>query len=368
MEVRFRNIYIVLISAVLAVLGTLAARGSVSISVIPVPYMYAVIMIIFVIGFYKNPFIIPVNKKFLLLIGICALSAAFNSDTKMIVSCFCMLVIFSYLLKASEELRIYLLLGTALGQFVFLFRYGLIDSWNGNSVCTALAFVTMIALLSYLTNISDLAILLITFVAGVIVIIMSSRTSIIAFFVSMLCLFIIRYRKKSSWPVKLTVLIALLLIFIVRFRDKLSLVLFNKWSSRGYEGVSILTGRGYIWVNELKNDWTWLGNGESYFDSIYHHNDAHNIFIQVLGRYGTIVLILFIVFAASLIIWSFKMKNDSKMYILPIVVAYFITGLFENVLFIDCKMYIPSILILIIAATLINDKNSAVEEVNASDL
>lgn len=174
--------------------------------------------------------------------------------------------------------------------------------------------------------------------------------------------------KKSSWPVKLTVLIALLLIFIVRFRDKLSLVLFNKWSSRGYEGVSILTGRGYIWVNELKNDWTWLGNGESYFDSIYHHNDAHNIFIQVLGRYGTIVLILFIVFAASLIIWSFKMKNDSKMYILPIVVAYFITGLFENVLFIDCKMYIPSILILIIAATLINDKNSAVEEVNASDL
>lgn len=368
MKIGIRNIYVILIATIMSVMGTLASRGSDSFSVLSVPYLYTIITIFLIIRFYKNPFVIPINKPFLSLIGACTISAVLNNDEKMVISCICMFFIFSYLIKASDELRVSLLIGTAMAQFVFLFRYGLTDSWNGNSVLTALAFVTIISLLSYLTNISDVILLIITFAAGVIVIVMSSRTSIIAFFVSMICLFVIRYKKTTSWPVKLILLFVLLSCVVFRFREQLTGVLFNKWADRGYTGVNALTGRGEIWINELKHDWTFWGNGELYFDSTYHHNDAHNIFIQVLGRYGTITLIVFMIFIISLAFFACKMKNDSKMYVIPIAVAYIITGFFENVLFLDCKMYIPSIIILIIAATIICYKNSSKEDINANDL
>ena len=363
MKVEIRNIYIILISAILSVFGTLAARGSNLVSIIPIPYIYAVIMIVLIIVFYEKPFVIPYNKKFLVLVCICAGSAFVNSDKEMIISCICMLIIFSYLLKAPDNLRIYLLIGTALGQFVFLFRYGLTDSWNGNSVCMTFAFIMLISILSYMTNISDFILMIIIFIAGAIVIIMSSRTSMIAFFISVICLLIIRYRKTKSWPVKLTVLLTVLLVLIIRFRDRLSLVWVDKWSNRGYEGTSVLTGREDIWIGELKNDWTIWGNGKNYFNSIYHHNDAHNIFIQVLGRYGTLALIVFIIFSFSILVMAFKLKSDSKMYVLPTVIAYFIMGMFENVLFVDCKMYIPSMMFLTVVAKLICDKHLTEEDV-----
>lgn len=362
MKVEFRNIYIILISTILSVLGTLSARGSVSMSVISVPYIYAVIMIVLTFVFYTRPLIVPFNNMFLALMCICSVSAFINLDKEMVISCICVLIVFSYLLKAPDDLRIYFLLGTSLGQFIFLVRYGLTDSWNGNSVCTALVFIVLISILAYMTNISDFILLIITFIAGLIVILMSSRTSMIAFFISMICLFIMRYRKKKSWPVKLTALFIVLLVLIVRFRDKLLSVLVYKWANRGYEGTSVLTGRGDIWKNELKTDWTIWGNGRNYFNSVYHHNDAHNIFIQVLGRYGTIALIIFIIFSFSIVIMAFKMKSDSKTYVLPIVIAYFIVGMFENVLFIDCKMYIPSITFLIVASKLISDEYLIVED------
>lgn len=296
MRIQKNVIYTILVAVVFSVLGTLSSRDSLVISVVKVPYFYTLLTLICIFFYFPGFRYFPYNKCFSVMTFAFLVSAFFNSDPA-VWSCLILIVMIPCFMKVSDEILFSIMFGTALGQLVFLFRYGLTDSWNGNSVCTAISLLVIICIICKQHKPPFWMLVLLAFISEMILIIMASRTSIIAFSLGITYVLIVEGKKvEGKWSSRLTILLVGVCLAAYKYRDMLLQLFLNKWENRGYSGASLLTGRGDIWLSELKYDWTMFGHGEGYFNSVYQHNDAHNIFIQVLGRYGSIALFLFVIF------------------------------------------------------------------------
>src|SRR5690606_9951615 len=85
--------------------------------------------------------------------------------------------------------------------------------------------------------------------------------------------------------------------------DYIYSLMFGKYV-RSYQDIS--SGRSRIWLGTLKTGVCLFGNGEEYFMRTYNIGDAHNTFIQILGAYGLLSFILFIIIYVYIIIKSIK--------------------------------------------------------------
>lgn len=356
MRIQKNVLYTILVSFVFSVLGTLSSRDSLVISVVKVPYFYTLLTLVCIFFCFPDFRYFPYNKSFSVMMVAFLVSSFFNSDPA-VWSSVLLIVLIPCFMKMSDEILFSIMFGTALGQLVFLFRYGLTDSWNGNSVCTAIALIVIICIICKQYKPPFWMLVLISFISEMILIIMASRTSIIAFSLGVAYVLIVEGKKANGkWSSRLTILLVGVCLAAYKYRDMLFQLFLNKWENRGYSGASLLTGRGDIWLSELKYDWTVFGHGEGYFNSVYHHNDAHNIFIQVLGRYGSIALFLFIIFMIMVCVRMIRNRNEYSIVIIPVVLSYLCAGMFENTLFIDCKMYIPAIEFLLAISILLRPK------------
>lgn len=187
-------------------------------------------------------------------------------------------------------------------------------------------------------NMKDKYIYLSMMIISILLFVTRSRATLISFlFISLFLVIITTLRKKNnsylSLALKILTYIALLII-VYFFYDNILDLIFNKKENTSYD---LTSGRSYMWEYTIQTGITMFGNGENYFEYMYSISDAHNIFIQILGSYGLISLILFIIITLYIIIKSISLYKESFTFII-FFLAFYILGIAENLFFIDSRM------------------------------
>jgi len=160
-----------------------------------------------------------------------------------------------------------------------------------------------------------------------------SRTSIISCMLLSLILlmipvyklFILSYDKMKIHMLKRFILLLLMFVFVIVILMKidsyteLSSNLFIKFEYTMEHG-DLLQKRGDIWSLTF-SEWTLFGHGRKYFKEIYEIG-AHNTFISLLGQFGllpTIIFVLFIIWAIkNCFLFSMKQIGENIFSFLPI--------------------------------------------------
>lgn len=169
------------------------------------------------------------------------------------------------------------------------------------------------------------------------IIITYSRTSILVFFIIYIYYVYQIINKKAPHyrGVMDFCITAAALLFLFLNLDSVSEFFSAKWN-----GADISSGRFRIWKGTVTDGLTLFGNGKDYFLLNFNKGDSHNIFIEVLGKYGVPALFLFVCFSFSL----FKkalIKKDREAVIF--LLAYYMLGMFENILIFNTRMIAPTI-------------------------
>ena len=347
-NINFRNIIGCSLIIICTVLGTLSSRGTNVFSITRVSYLFGIPFLLpFIVEYGKSNRNILSSTMVLLLI-VCSVASIVNDDAG-VYNCMLLLVLFRFFRHLTDRSVCMLLFCISLSQFIFIGAYGFSDTFNGHAVCTAMSYITIISIISYNYN-NKLFLVWILFVVGFFTLyLIDSRTSLVGYTIgSLIILRNAALCKYGKIPMKYYFIIVLLLGCAYYYQDSISQKLFNKWESQGYENVSTFTGRELIWSQELTSDWTLFGHGDDYVMKVYGHHDAHNIFVQTLSRFGSIAFVLLFFISIYAIHLFRRIDIDRKNLFLPIFITYLIIGLAENVSFLDCKMFIPSMLSILV--------------------
>lgn len=97
----------------------------------------------------------------------------------------------------------------------------------------------------------------------------------------------------------------------------------------------LLDGRGDVW-SRTAGDAGLFGNGESYFNESVGLG-AHNTFVYIMGVYGWVPLIMFVLFIVVSLIFSIrytlKSENDFKYLPLIMIITFIMLSMGENVVY-----------------------------------
>lgn len=129
-------------------------------------------------------------------------------------------------------------------------------------------------------------------------------------------------------------LVIYLLIKFTDLTDILNYVIVDKFNRKAGSG-DVLASRGEIWTQTLK-DARIFGNGGDYFNNILQIG-SHNTFINILGRYGWVPLIIFILLILIMTLYSIKyaMSNTTDKYKympLSLSISFLTLSMAENVM------------------------------------
>ncbi|WP_143192429.1 O-antigen ligase, partial [Paenibacillus sp. P32E] len=183
-------------------------------------------------------------------------------------------------------------------------------------------------------NRKALFLLIFGFIFLFLIFINGSRAGLLSFVLGFSCIFIENlkvqnYRIKMEKFLLFHAAATIIVISCIVYFNKISNLFFNKWNGSS----DISSGREFMWQETIK-DANFFGHGSNYFYQKFFIGDAHNIFVQVLGQYGMIPLLLFVLMIVYLVILLVKLK-DTNYY--AIFLSYLTLGLFENVLFINFR-------------------------------
>lgn len=343
---------------VCTVLGTLSSRGTNYFDIIKVPYLFGMLYLLPFIVEYKRTNRNGLYSSIVSLLLVCSIASIINNDAG-VYNCLLLLILFRLSSSITDRSVYMLLLGVSLSQFVFIIVYGFSNTFNGHAVCTAMSYIAILSLISHRYK-NRISLLVLLFTIGFFTLyLIDSRTSLIGYTIgSLLILRNAALCKYGSIPLKYYLLTFVLLGCAYYFKDSINQTLINKWENQGYENVSTFTGREIIWIQELSSDWTLFGHGEDYITEVYNHYDAHNIFVQALSRFGSLAFVLMVFIAVYAIHLFRRIDMERRNVFLPIFITYLIIGLAENVSFLDCKMFIPSIIFILLISRLFNIASS----------
>lgn len=127
-------------------------------------------------------------------------------------------------------------------------------------------------------------------------------------------------------------------------------LLFHKYSGSSED---LTSGRSIMWEGTYKYGVTLFGNGESYFSYMFGIADAHNSFIQILGAYGLVSFILFLLLSILIIIKSIQFHKNIEY--LCFFLAFYLLGLAENLFFIESRMTLIHLLFFMYLGSLFNE-------------
>lgn len=352
--ISLRKIIVYSLVAVCTVLGTLSSRGTNYFNLIEVPYLFGIPYLLpFVVEYKKTNRNRLANITVLLLL-VCLVASIINDDIA-VYNCLLLLVLFRFTRSITDRSVHMLLLVVSLSQFIFIAVYGFSDTFNGHAVCTAMSYITILSLIGYYYKNKILLLSFLSVIVFFTLLLIDSRTSLIGYTIGILM--ILRNAvlcKYGKIPLKYYFVTFVLLGYAYYSQDSINRILFNKWESQGYGHVSTFTGREVIWTQELTSDWTLFGHGDDYITEVYDHQDAHNIFVQTLSRFGSIAFVLMIFISVYAIRLFRRMDLNRRHLFLPIFITYLIIGMAENVSFLDCKMFIPAIIFILVFSRLFN--------------
>lgn len=198
-----------------------------------------------------------------------------------------------------------------------------LNSVNSKGMILALTGILIMNLMCLNNKTSIRFFLIVTISLYSLLLITYSRTSILSFtIVCILSYYYIFIKKLNVRNLLLLMFLFLFSIFIVFYlgdfiQDYITRVFFHKWNTN-----DVTSGRSDIWTNIIENA-KLLGH----FKSI-NNIDAHNSYIQIMGCFGVIPFILYIILNIMIFIRIFKVKN--KIIYLNFFMGWFCMSLFEN--------------------------------------
>lgn len=237
----------------------------------------------------------------------------------------------------------------------------LLKPWNGLAVLICISGIILLGLL-IIKNIKTEYIYIYIIIFMAILFVTKSRTTLITFFI-VSCIFTLFsiFKKSATSYINFNRKGLLILSFVTigyfSFNHLRNLFL-NKWGPRTNEipSLSDLTsGRSDIWIGTLKNGVKLFGNGEGYFLDKFQIAHAHNIFFQILGAYGFVSLLLFLLLLLYIVFYTLKLRH--KIEYLYFFTGFFVMGLAENLLPINSHLIYPSLIFFVYLGSLSNEKN-----------
>ncbi|TDM03371.1 oligosaccharide repeat unit polymerase [Macrococcus hajekii] len=190
-----------------------------------------------------------------------------------------------------------------------------------------------------------------------------SRTTLLSFviFISFYFIYFLRKRRLTYFNFLLNIIFLIfLVIFSIPIVNKFIELIFHK---RSNTGNNFLADRQIFWEGTIKYGIKAWGNGKDFFVEYFSIGDSHNLFIEILGIYGMIPLILFIIFlfniARSIFVQS-SFLNYKAFYFFS---YFFLTSLTENLFFIYNRLIVYHFIFLIFVSYIINRQNKLEDEI-----
>ena len=322
-------------------IGTLISYGSLGLDHYINNEFVLAIPILFIAALHDGKSIcIFSKKKAWCLLMFVAIASEIINDRIHVLNLYSMLFFVLVAIRLREQTYRIMLCATIVAQFVFFYLYGLESFFNSYALTTAVSGIEILLLL-YNTQRCRLWHYLVIFLAFFVVLFtMESRTALLAFAIGSFVLILgsIKRMKKNKY-ITLCMLVLLGLVLLWKYYDLLYGLFFNKWNNLGYGTIDITSGRFTMWKDIVLNQKSLLGHSESFISEKYAHQDLHNVFIQVLGKYGLICFFVFIIWFFDLVGRVVKLSAKYRLMFLSFFSFYFVAGIAENVLFLDCKVF-----------------------------
>ncbi|WP_424960618.1 O-antigen ligase family protein [Macrococcus brunensis] len=190
-----------------------------------------------------------------------------------------------------------------------------------------------------------------------------SRTALLSFviFITFYLIYFLRKRRVTylSFLINVVFLIALVAFsvpVITRFID----LVFHK---RSNTNDNFLADRQIFWEGTIQYGVRLWGNGKNFFMQNFSIGDSHNLFIEILGIYGLLPLMIFLVFVLTLIIGIFSGFRFSKYKAAYFFMFFFLTSFTENLFFIYNRLIVYHFIFILFVTYVINRQSKNEEEV-----
>lgn len=336
------NLILIFFSMCMIVFATLVSYGSYGLDYYIKNEFFIALVIILLYAFHDHAIFQSINSRqiWVILLFFAAVSDLINGRNR-ILNLLSMFLLFNIIYSLTEKTIKSMLFSIVLAEIVFTVQYRITSYFNSYALATAIMGL-IIMLLIYVYN-TDLFWRNIT-VYGLIFIIlfvMASRTSLVAFAVSGMIILISSIKgKQTNKEISIVLCFFIFVVIVLLFSDKIHGLLFDKWGNLGYQSNDLSAGRFRMWQSIITKDITLFGHSIDFIMKTYNHEDAHNIFIQVVCKYGILTFIVFILWFIDIIRRIMKVSYKYRIVFSSIFSFYFIAGMTENVLFLDCKSFI----------------------------
>lgn len=376
MVIKYKTLFVTFISFACAVLGNLYSYSATSLPEVWTRYHSLMILLILLgatINLRSICFLSKEYSVFRLLIYITCISVVVNEtgifthslSGEAVFQIISLLLAALILPKLQTEDIQNAIIGIVASQILFAVYYGLSANagWNTLANSSAASFISVIIIMTNKYKAPKWTHYFVSFLAMLVLVISGSRTALLAFLVSIAYFELKQMSSENNASVKRFILFGALIVAIFFLQDYISNFFVHKWSSTSTLRDQLFAGERFkMWSLELQNI-KLLGKENNYFWSHYLHADTHNIFIQVLSRYGLVTLLLFLTFSVRLMKDAFCLRKSSYSTEATVfIIYYFITGLFENILFLDMKMFTPCSLFLLFYALLEKRKEEVYDD------
>jgi hypothetical protein len=320
------------------------------------------------IFFYVIKFPMRLKKSKIIILVLWELHVIFIFTAKLIHENFALLefMLYAFLIPLAfystgiNKYKVVFISSSIVSVIPFLFILG-----KGNSMGILICFagVNLLNLLN-IKNIDKKYIYLSIFIISIIIFATGSRTSLLSFFAISIYYIssFLTYKRISQINILKGSLALLFLLCVMYFSyDSIYNLVFEKYNN---SNADMLSGRGEIWEGTFTTGVNLFGNGEEYFLHQYYSGDAHNTFVQVLGAYGTLSLILFLLIYFYIIVKTFRYKRNVEYA--GFFGIYLILGLAENLYFINSRLIHPNLLFFMYVGFLMNEKGLVKHQKNHS--
>lgn len=191
------------------------------------------------------------------------------------------------------------------------------------------------------------------------IILTKSRTALLAFlfvaFINFILLIIQSNNRKQA--IKKTIIIIIVVLLLAPFIiPNLYKLIFEKYSE---SSTNMTSGRTKMWNIVFHEKVGAFGLGNEQLVEKINKGDTHNMFVQMLGHYGVIPFIIYILLNIYIIYRAIKVKNKNAINIL---IIYYIIGMFENILIPDTRLAMCNIVLFYCIGNILSDNNNVKEQ------
>lgn len=261
---------------------------------------------------------------------------------------FVMLVCMPLLIVLPHKCFRLLIYACLVAQCLFFVQLGNTNYFNSYAMTAALFALEILSFMALEGSWKLWKLLGLYFLSIALLLVLGSRAALLAYAAAGFLLIIssLHHLKKN----RLFALIVIAVVFAVAlwtYFDELHNFLFSKWAIEGIESTDITSGRLEMWEQVLENHITLWGHKETFVMDTFYHEDTHNIFIQMIVKYGMSAVVVFLLWCVDLIRRIRNISGKAKIYFIVVFSFYLFTGMFENVLFLDCKVFLITFIFIV---------------------